>query len=543
MKSRLEHGFRHHFRREVGGRMRDPFAEMGLRSETLLSIAVQYFVACVPKGGRLRSSMDKANLGVQARSKVLALDYPWIEANKQVLSVIRIDCDRVFESPQQCVMALRELVGDRLPCMPHLVTGDLRPDGRYSRPHLYFLLPVGHGVWNDPEDSRCRMDIVRLFHAVSLGLVSALIDLGADPCAPVLTLRGKNPLSPYWHTICPNDDVWPTLADYADWVDLSASREKLARRAGGLQSGLGIEGSNALFNALRREAFAILRQWHFSADPRGKGEFGRIADELHQALIASIPDRRGGLTETQVDLLIAKIADYAAGAWDASKLETSRKARGRLLHVTEGISTVRARQATGAVYASATKAERALSVLVDAYIRVRGAGSVLTQTAVAAEAGVHRRTAIRRWREVLEAVGESGEGCDNRCIDKKVGQDRPYEDRQSIGASCTAKPESTGDGMAVGASVATISPELIEPDRSDWTAQSLIPATHSWNDDHQCDSHGDIQDDTNDDMTEIEAKEAWLAALEYDAPRDPLEPDDGWFDEMAGQRETLASTG
>ena len=172
VKERLENGFRHWFPQKVGGRWRMPFTEQGLRSETLNSVAARYFVTCVHKGGTLRSSMDKATLAVQSRSKLLALDYPYFEANRKVMSVIRIDCDRVFDSPDQCLLALRELVGNRIPCMPHLVTGDLLGDGRFSRPHFYFLLPAGHGVWNDPDDPRCRMDIVRFFHAVSIADVA-----------------------------------------------------------------------------------------------------------------------------------------------------------------------------------------------------------------------------------------------------------------------------------------------------------------------------------------------------------------------------------
>lgn len=424
VKDRIECGFKHRFGMEVGGRFRAPFTEPGLRSETLDSIAARYFVACVPAAGRLRTSMDKATLDVQARSKLLSLDFPWIEANKKVLSVIRIDCDRVFASPGDCIAELRDLAGCRIPCLPHLVTGDLLADGRFSRPHFYFLLPQGCAVWNDPSDPRCRMDIVKMFQAVSMGLVAAMLEIGADPCALTLTLRGKNPLSPYWHTICPNDTIWPTLSDYATWVDMSVSREKLARRAAAIQIGNGIEGSNGEFNALRREAFEILRRWHFDADPRGRGARGRIADELHQLLAATHSASTSAMSEHQTALLIAKVADYAVGAWDVSKVERSRKARGTLLHITEGMATVAERQAAGARHAAGVRSVRSLDAMVDAYRRLCARGKSASQVAVAAEAGIHRRTATRRWAEVIAAVeGLSGAECDRRCIDKKAASD------------------------------------------------------------------------------------------------------------------------
>ncbi|MBZ9960627.1 hypothetical protein [Mesorhizobium sp. BR1-1-14] len=536
VKDRLKHGFRHYFGMDVGGRWRDPFTEFGLRSETLQSIAGRYFVSCVPKRGRLRASMDKATLAMQARSKLLSLDYPWIEANKKVMSVIRIDCDRVFDSPAQCLAALRELVGDRIPCLPHLVTGDLLPDGRYCRPHLYFLLPQGHAVWNDPTDKRCRMDIVRLFQSVSLGLTKALLELGADPCAPTLTLRGKNPLSPYWHTLCPNDACWPTLSDYAGWVDMAVSREKLVRQAAAIQTEAGIEGSNSYFNGLRKEAFRILREWHFNSDPRGRGEKGRIADELHQALASAIAVAADGLTDIQRDLLIAKVADYAVGAWDVSKVATVRKVRGRLLHVTEGVKTVAKRQAAGGAYAAATKAERSLSALVDAYGKLQDDGKPVTQTAVAALAGIHRLTAVRRWRDVLAAIAIEAKPLENRCNNRCIGKKAGTPPATLLSPSSPANngldaPVEQNDPTATAMKGHSLAVVTVAP--ASGTASSTFSASPlPWKSPFEVDDAGQwYSDSDNDDMAEIEAQEAWLASQRPAKPCDPPEPDEQWFEE------------
>jgi hypothetical protein len=560
VKERLKNGFQHHFAMEVGGRHREPFTEFGLRSETLKSVAGRYFVSCVPRRGRLRGSMDKATLAVQARSKLLSLDYPWIEANKQMLSVIRIDCDRVFDSPEHCLAELRELVGHKIPCLPHLVTGDLLPDGRYSRPHMYFLLPQGHAVWNEPTDPRCRMSIVKMFQAVSLGLTKALLDLGADPCAPTLTLRGKNPLSPYWHTLTPNDGCWPTLSDYAGWVEMCVSREILVRQAAAIQAENGIEGSNSYFNGLRKEAFRLLREWHFSSDPRGHGEKGRIADELHLALIRQIAESDSGLTEIQAELLVAKVADYAVGTWDVSKVETIRKARGRLLHVTEGMTTVSKRQAAGAAYAAAAKADRALGLLVEAYGKLRDEGLPINQTSVSARAGIHRRTAIRRWSEVLAAVEldpaplDEAES-DNRCIDKKAAttsailfcQSGPEEDGPSAAvepdrATMTVVPTDDAAIMIAPfpqstAAIPGLAPEsytAIPP--SEASSNRRKPPVETIEADLWATSHED------DDMAEIEAQEAWLASSETEAACDDPEPDEEWFAGVSSRGDSARRT-
>jgi hypothetical protein len=370
------------------------------------------------------------------------------------------------------------------------------------------------------------MDIVRFFHAVSIGLVAALLEIGADPCAPALTLRGKNPLSPYWHTLCPNDTVWPTLSDYAGWVDMSASRAKLVRQAAALQTGSGI-GSNEIFNAVQKRAFAVLRQWHFAADPRGQGERGRIADNLHRELAAFIAEMGcGHLSEIQAELLIAKVADYAVGAWDVSKVETSTKMRHRLLHVTEGMTTVSKRQAAGGVYAAGVKSERALDALSNAYVRLREEGRPVTQTAVAALAGVHRRTAVRRWNDVLEAVGASEVGCDNRCIDKKAGTSRAVLDAVSpvdpSGAGFDSRDGDREDESTVHPKPVHGGTDTRDLRVNQMTAQPDVVATNA---------HPDlVRVSGDDDMAEIEAQEAWLASQEGQLLDDPLEPDEAWFE-------------
>ena len=104
---RLEKGFVHPFTKEVAGRIRKPFKEHGLRSEN--NPVLKLFVSMVPKGGKARASNDKALLSVQSPSKLLTLDYPYIELNKEFLGALRIDCDGVFRSPEHVLYELEEL--------------------------------------------------------------------------------------------------------------------------------------------------------------------------------------------------------------------------------------------------------------------------------------------------------------------------------------------------------------------------------------------------------------------------------------------------
>jgi hypothetical protein len=123
VRKRLEEGFEHPFEREIGGRIRQPFKEIGLRSED--DAVLKYFVTLVPKGGKARASEDKANLAVQCNSKLLTLDYPYIELNREFLAALRVDCDGVFQTPDACLYLLAEAVRDgHIPCLPHIVVGD-----------------------------------------------------------------------------------------------------------------------------------------------------------------------------------------------------------------------------------------------------------------------------------------------------------------------------------------------------------------------------------------------------------------------------------
>jgi hypothetical protein len=403
--------------RDIGGRWRSGVQEMGLRSED--NPVLKYFVTLVPKGGKARASWDKAHLEVQCREKILTLDYPYIELNREFMAALRVDCDGVFESPEACVAALRDYVQDgRLPCLPHILVGDAMDGGCFSRPHFVWLLPQGSAVWRS-DDERCRMAPMKLFDAVARGLTAALLDLGADPAAPTMTGRMKNPLSPFWRTLTPNADIWPTLAEYARCLDTSTSRAVLARKAAAVQSDLGLTASNAIFDALRTEGQRLLAEWHFGADARMRGSRAALADHLHEALAAFTA--RAGLGEDGISYVTGKVADYLVAHFDAAKLEGPCRVRGRLLDVVDGLKTAKERQQAGGRHSGKAKGASTLQRLREAYQRLVASRKAVTRARLATEAGVSIRTASTRWEEVVQGGNDQPEDGEDRCIDKKVG--------------------------------------------------------------------------------------------------------------------------
>lgn len=426
VRERYEVGFRMQFARKVGRRWRENVFERGLRSESF-GTAGKLFVASCRRGGELRSSWDKGTLDVQAKAKVLALDYPYVEMNKAVLQWARIDSDKEWPSVTAFKLDVLDLVGRRLPHAPNLVVGDLLPDGRFQNPQLYFALPPGSGVWNDPEDPRCDQERVRWFKGVSYGIVDACRDLGADPNAPVLTMRGKNPLSPLWHAFSMAPETFCDLKEWSVWVDSRLDREKLVRSIFAERSGLDIEGSNGFFRALQKRAAELLRRWHFDRDPRLLGkEPGAVADALHVAMepealeAAAAMKAAGGnkVSDRQVARTVAMVADYAAAWWNPDRLERAVN-RGQLMHVVAGMRTVKERQQAAAEFASQVKAERTLERLVEAWDLLAVETAEPTKAALAREAGVSRPTVYARWSD-LQAVLAAREGCKVRCKEIRI---------------------------------------------------------------------------------------------------------------------------
>lgn len=405
---RLEKGFVHPFTKEVAGRIRKPFKEHGLRSEN--NPVLKLFVSMVPKGGKARASNDKALLSVQSSSKLLTLDYPYIELNKEFLGALRIDCDGVFRSPEHVLYELEQLVKlGKLPCLPHIVVGDLLDDGTFRRPHFIFMLPPGSAVWNS-TDKRCRKKIVRLFQSVSNGLCKAMLEIGADPAAPVTTMRMKNPLSPYWHTLKPNMNHMPSLNEYSDWVDTNADRQKLVRKAASIQSGIGITLSNSLFNELRNHAVKLLAEWHFNADPRMSCTKVKLCDHLHIALENLSTDT--GLDDQNLSVIIGKVSDYLAQNFDADKLQKVCH-RGQILHITENLQTVQERLSAGAAYTNGLRKNCTFKKLLHAYEEMLERSETITAQNLARKANISRATTYRYYSQCQQI-------CLNRCIDKKV---------------------------------------------------------------------------------------------------------------------------
>jgi len=357
--------------------------------------------------------------------KLFSLDEPYVEGNRKFLSFIRIDTDRVWTSYQQCQDFFRQLAHDgKIACEPHFLVGLRLPNGQFVRPHAIWMLPYGSAIWNEPSKAGFNRAPVDLFHSVYYGLCNALLEAGADAGAPATSQQVKNPLSPEWFTICPQDTHFPDLSEHAEYLELGHNRESLTRRAAAVQSGMDIEQSNGLFNFLQKAAYSIMSGWHFAADPefarnRAEGRLGAISDRLHIELERAVAqsDTRPGKRDGNIQYLIASVANYAVGKWNPEKLNSKRD-RGAALHLVQGMTSMSDRQSAGGRYAAERNSERVHNAIKATILKLKAQGVELTKTLVARVSGISRPTVHKYWDQVI-AVAARVQECKKQCMIKR----------------------------------------------------------------------------------------------------------------------------
>ena len=319
------------------------------------------------------------------------------------------------------------------------------------------------------------------------------------------------------------------------------NRETLVRTRAAEKAGVDLETSNSIFTAVQKEAYAILRRWYFDADQRLRAPEGMITDYLHQALepvaqemVSNLPGRC--MSDKQVALLVSRVASYAAGAFDPARLEknTVRKA---LLHVVDGLKTVRERQQVAAEYAAREKAEKTLARLLDAWDGLAVETTEITKSALARVAGVSRTTVQSRWSD-LHAALASRHGRPVRCIDKKpstgtaTAEPRPatvanWDSVEVVAVSCESCEEADRDHAAP-APARDVMVGILEsgqgiriplPPVGPASAAAISVETPRWTE-----SERDDQDSEDDDLRLLTEQETFVAAAMSDNRCNEPEP-------------------
>ena len=224
-----------------------------------------------------------------------------------------------------------------------------------------------------------------------------------DPSAPVGTLRCKNPLSPIWETLTPNSTEFLSLKEYAAVLDMKPSRAELVRKSAQIQSKMEKSASNELFNKLLDFGAKLLSGWYFSRDER----IHLPVEELGNAIFNEMENysASSGLSDDRAAYVIEKVATYLAASFDPTKLERP-KARKRLAHVVEHITSVEDRQRAGAAYAQGVRYQKSFDILKSAVVALGDAGTLagMSRETISIRSGVSRAFVYKHLDAILQEI-------------------------------------------------------------------------------------------------------------------------------------------
>ena len=392
----------------IAGKYYEAFKEVGLRSKK--SAVIKRFVQATRKRGSIEAGIRKDYI-YSRRSKLMALYQPYVRMNTKVIQAFRIDIDKHFQNE----FWLRHDLTKYLPVMPDLVVFRKGCGDEIVRPHLWFFLPIGQGVWNDPDDPRCRQAPLKLLRGVVQAIVKALIPLGADPGGLTNMHHGKNPCSPFWNVLELNDERNLSLKEWAEHLNITRgtrkSDELMTRESAIVVSELSPEISNAVFNHARSWSIDIMREKHRSGGAAYDAmlkDRSQIADFVRSHLHARLHSSGLDVDIRKACRVLDRVADYQARHWNPERASKSEKVHGKMGQLT---GTAEERMSAGGAYGGKRKGEAYRDRIINAAIEMHADGVKITKSSLARRAGVKRDTVAKHFDAALDALSQN---CPNR---------------------------------------------------------------------------------------------------------------------------------
>ena len=395
VKDRLLHGFRWRGG-PVADNIRDlraAFHEPGLISDQ--HPILKLFVTKLRRARNLYIGDTKSER-FTSDSKLLALDAAYVEDNRVMCGVLRIELGHVVSAAE--VEDACQTAG--VP-HPNIIVGWKDRDGAYVHPHLIWLLheslPLG-----DEAPKRFRS----LYRGVLRGLTKALLPIGADPAGLLNSHRHKNPLSPLWDRKVLAEQPYQ-LRDLAKQVDITvrmATLNELAvlRGAGSMKPRVP-DHPNPTVAIASNWLFSELAGWARTAVVRHRAEGGdrpalatAVAAEADRLMSALSGDLRRKNRRA-----LATVASAANWTWTKFRAPTPRK---RL-----SPEEIAQRESDGARQTAAKRRAKTKAIIIAAATMLQAkSGQTPTQVAVLAAvqaAGIKTEKTVRSyWPDVLAAL-------------------------------------------------------------------------------------------------------------------------------------------
>lgn len=352
----------------VAGAYQKPFVERLLRSWAHPFYKRFAASAASVKSGRLMAGPGK-DKGCRWWSKLDALDQTHCFFNSNCEEFIRADVDKFDDGREATFRSEAELRAwidykvkeHDLPCGPMVVSwvwDDNRP-GLIIRPHLWWILPERKGVWNDRRQHR-------MFGQVAAALTKAF---GGDAGGLALLGHGKNPLSPHNGTIIYQDSFMPTLAEYAEALDLTWDPTMMARKLSVARldaAGFDAADSNTHFSLVAKACNAARIDVHASGFDTSDvwALEKRIHDLVMPVAVTEIGPRNSKEREAVADL-VRGCATWAAATFDSKKLDAT-KDRGAAAHLMSPGDSATTKMSKGQTHSAAVRVRKTRNLIVAA---------------------------------------------------------------------------------------------------------------------------------------------------------------------------------
>ncbi len=356
---------------------------------------LECFVSKLPRWKNLRVADNKAET-YSHRSKLVALDAPYVEANKLVCGVLRVEVDAAIP-----VWAIEDACAEAGVPPPNVVVGYDDEYGECQNPHLIWLL---HN--SIPLKGRKHAGNAALYKRVLRGLTRALLTIGADVGGLLNCHRHKNPVSPLWNRHILAQQPYH-LSDLQAAVDTAVTQKDLEALAAEVRGpaptvltsdhpdAVVASGSNRLFRELA--GWARTEVVHFKTSGSEESAFAALVADKACAIAGDIT---GDAAASEPSALRAA---KAVSHWTWHVYRIPRLKAGPLPTV-----EIAVRQSSGAKLAAERKTGRTRELVTVAAKTIAVDGKALTQadTLRMLKSNGHditERTVRRHWPEVLRS--------------------------------------------------------------------------------------------------------------------------------------------
>lgn len=369
------------------------FVHKGLKSEE--HWLLQLFVAATAKAstGQFRAGPTKDSCRAILR-KLVGYDEPYFFFGERCRSMFRIDVDRWFADEAALRAWIDDLIErDVLRFRPHVAAWifDNRRPGIFN-PHLYFVLPDDHAVWDDAGQHR-------MLDQVIASLTEAL---GGDSGGLSNPFHGKNPLSPHCDYAILNETDFPMLKDYCRGMRLTHDAIRMARKLMNDRMrdvGFDPRESNTWYSKVSftaNEAAKELYKAGFRIGDMAAFEETVYNTTLH-VMEAELPRMDWKQRET-VEKLVESCSRWSVANFDPAKLDKTSRDVGAAAHLMAEGDDAATRKRKGQAFAAQSVSDRnqsKISVAIRKALEVGGPEPTFRQ--IAGATGLSLNTTKKHW--------------------------------------------------------------------------------------------------------------------------------------------------